>query len=171
LSSYQPTGASYKVIWIARLPQIDLPLEKPPCMLPPISWPRRMVRQLIPRRQLRDCCMYHATDWHSVSRATIRIARQAARRSVASEEWEDRLMELTAKLPEPEREAAQSLLWPGAGIDIGRLAGQRQFSYADGRHRARAMMDAGVRRTVVTHWHWPDDKPWWRRWQSVLKED
>jgi hypothetical protein len=40
------------------------------------------------------------------------------------------------------------------------LAGQASRSAEQ-----RTYPGAGVRRTVVTHWHWPDDKPWWRRWQ------
>jgi hypothetical protein len=158
LTSFEPR-AGYRVIWVARLPQIDLPLEAPECMVPGISWAERVIRQAIPRRQVRDCCSYHAADWHAASKAAIRIARQAYRGDPDEEELGDRVLDLAAAagLSELEQQAAESLAYPGCGIDIGRAAGERHLSYMDGRHRARAMMDAGVRRTVIAHWIWPDD--------------
>jgi hypothetical protein len=156
LTRFEPR-AGYRVIWVARLPRIDLPLEKPECMVPGISWPQRVIRQVRPQRQARDCCLPHATDWHLASKAAIRIARQACRGNPDEEELIDRLYELTeaSGLPERERGAVWSLLWPGCGIFIDRHAGKR--GYFDGRHRARAIMDAGVRRTVIARWIWPNE--------------
>jgi hypothetical protein len=53
------------------------------------------------------------------------------------------------------REAGQAdelilQLLDACGIQIWRPLGERRWTYANGRHRARALMDAGVRRIVVT---------------------
>jgi hypothetical protein len=126
-------------------------------MVPGISWRQRMIRQIRPQRQGRDCCLEHATDWHLASKAAIRIAPQAYRGDPDYEELTDRLLELieASGLPEREQEAVSSLLWPGCGIQIDRHASG--LFYFDGRHRARGMMDAGVRRTVIARWIWPDE--------------
>jgi hypothetical protein len=42
------------------------------------------------------------------------------------------------------------LLDEACGIKIWRPPDERSWTYANGRHRARALMDAGVRRIVVT---------------------
>jgi len=42
------------------------------------------------------------------------------------------------------------LLHEDCGIRIRRPTGQRRWTYDDGRHRARALMDAGVRRVLAT---------------------
>ena len=44
-----------KVISVMRLPQIDPPFAEDQCwrdgcMMPPITWPQRVIRQLFPRR-------------------------------------------------------------------------------------------------------------------------
>jgi hypothetical protein len=42
------------------------------------------------------------------------------------------------------------LLAEDCGICIWSPLGQRRWTYQDGRHRARALMDAGARRALVT---------------------
>jgi hypothetical protein len=53
------------------------------------------------------------------------------------------------ELQGPERQAAWSLLNPEDGIALNHMGGELVLSYADGMHRAHALLVAGVRRTVV----------------------
>jgi hypothetical protein len=57
-----------------------------------------------------------------------------------------------AGLPEREREAAHTLLFPANGIQLAVLAGDRWPSYINGQHRSYVMQETGVRRTVVIEW-------------------
>jgi hypothetical protein len=53
------------------------------------------------------------------------------------------------RLSEDERTTALMLLDPDCGIQIWRRPGERYWTYTEGRHRARALMDAGVRRILI----------------------
>ena len=53
-------------------------------------------------------------------------------------------------LSEDERSTAMLLLAEDCGIQISRSPGERRWTYDEGRHRARALMDAGVHRILIT---------------------
>jgi hypothetical protein len=55
-----------------------------------------------------------------------------------------------ARLSEDEHRTAMLLLNEICGIHLWRSPGRWRWTYQDGRHRARALMDAGVRRILVT---------------------
>lgn len=146
-----------QVISVMRLPQIDPPFAenqrwRDGCMMPPITWPQRRIRQLFPRRGVRDCCYYHRLDWHAIAEAVLMVASQVSLAEPDSDETDDLRYELLrgARLTEDEHTVAYLLLSEGSGIEIWHPAGRRCWTYQDGRHRARALMDAGVRRILVT---------------------
>jgi hypothetical protein len=146
-----------KVIWVMRLPQIDPPFAEDQhwrdgCMMPPITWRQRFLRQVFPRRGVRDCCHYHMQDFHAIAAAVITAYRQISRRRLEAEEADELMFQLLqdAGLTEAEQMTAALLLSEDCGIRIWRAPGERRWTYQEGRHRARALMDAGVRRILVT---------------------
>jgi hypothetical protein len=54
------------------------------------------------------------------------------------------------RLSEDEHSTAVLLLAEDCGIQISRSPGERRWTYDEGRHRARALMDAGVHRILIT---------------------
>lgn len=36
-------------------------------MMPPLTWPQRLARQVFPRRDVRECCYYHRQDFHAIA--------------------------------------------------------------------------------------------------------
>lgn len=53
-----------KLIWVVRLPPIDPAFTEDQrgrdgCMMPALGWRQRVLRQVFPRRGVRDCCYYH----------------------------------------------------------------------------------------------------------------
>jgi hypothetical protein len=140
-----------------RLPQLDPPFAEDQrwrdgCMMPPITWRQRLLRQVFPCRGVRDCCHYHRQDFHAIAAAVITAYRQISRRGLDDEEADELMFQWVrdAELTEAERMTAMLLLSEDCGIQIGRPPGQRRWTYQQGRHRARALMDAGVRRILVT---------------------
>jgi hypothetical protein len=130
-----------------------------------ISWPARLLRQLVRRTGTRECCEYHSVNWHRVSRAAIRIARRAARRGARGDELAGQaraLAESAKDLTRQERAAAATLLCPAEGIQLYRSGGWR-MAYVNGQHRSQALLDAGVRRTVIVNWQQPPAKNHARR--------
>lgn len=53
-----------------------------------------------------------------------------------------------------ELDALGTLTDPADGIQIEHSDGSR--FYINGQHKAQAMLDQGVRRTVTIRWHYPD---------------
>jgi hypothetical protein len=154
--TWQP-GNARRTVWVMRLPQIDPPFAEDQrgrdgCMMPPLSWYRRVLRQAFPRHGTRDCCHYHRQDFHAIA-ATVNAVHRQLRRSgldgADADELRFRLLD-EAGLGEDEHRTAMLLLDEDCGIGIWRPPGQRRWTYQEGRHRARALMDAGVRRIPIT---------------------
>jgi len=137
----------YDTALVALLPQ-PRPFRETACMSAGVPWWRRIGRQLIPRRGPRSCCWYHGGDWRTVSAVAIRLVRQAQAAGVAHDELEAFLMGHAdfEKLSAWEQAALWSLLF-----DTIRPYKPWPFrdGYNNGQHRAQAMIDAGVRRTLV----------------------
>jgi hypothetical protein len=143
----------YGIRWVATLPR-PRPFRQPDCM--PAAGPRllqRLTRQLLPRRDDGDCCWYHGGDWAQVSRTAIRLVREAK----ASNVPEDEIARVVVARAESDGvsgwklAALDSLVDPTVGIFVDR-DGTSSF-YVNGQHRAQAMLDAGVRRTlIVRYW-------------------
>lgn len=138
----------WRVAWTILLPRPEGMNRG--CITTAPPWWRCLARQVIPRRTTRDCCYYHRVNWRQVSAAAIRITRQARREGLAGEAFGDRVAVLAAAqgLPEQEEEALADLLTDHSAIQPGPRFRFRA-GYTNGRHRTTAMLDAGVRRTVI----------------------
>jgi hypothetical protein len=102
---------------------------------------------------VRDCCYYHRQDFHAIAATVLTIHRQLERSGLEGEDAHELMLQLLQEsgLPEKEHQTAMLLLAEeDCGIELWRPHGQRRWTYYGGRHRARALMDAGVRRILVT---------------------
>ena len=145
------------VAWVMRLPQIDPPFAEDQrgrdgCMMPSLSWLQRLRRQLLPRHGVRDCCYYHRQDFHAIAAVVNAAYRQLRRSDLRGDDLDELRYKLVgeAQLSDDERTTALMLLDADCGIQIWRPPGERHWIYTEGRHRARALMDAGVRRILIT---------------------
>ena len=146
-----------KLAWVVRLPPIDPPFAEDQrwrdgCMMAPLSWRQRVLRQLFPRRDVRNCCYYHGQDFHAIAAAVNAVHRQLRRSGVDGDDADELTFRLLDGygLSEDEHSTAVLLLAEDCGIQISRSPGERRWTYDEGRHRARALMDAGVHRILVT---------------------
>lgn len=143
----------YKVRWLVTMPPIDPPIARD-CMATSMTMPTRLAHQVTGHSVIRDCCWHHGVDWHQMSAMAVTLARRLRREHITDED--DRLTranDLTCALSEDQRGAVLSLLSPDDGITVHHEAGdRRRLSYQNGRKRTHAMLEAGVRRTVVVRW-------------------
>ncbi|MQS16434.1 hypothetical protein F7Q99_30630 [Streptomyces kaniharaensis] len=123
------------------------------CMPAGTSWWRRWWRQAVPTRQVHDCCWYHRGDWHTVNRMAIAILAEGTEAGVAADDMADFADEraMKAGADEWQQEALYSLFSLGVAIMPCEGGG-----YVNGQHRSQAMLDAGVRHTVVVRDVWPE---------------
>ncbi|WP_146765932.1 hypothetical protein [Micromonospora noduli] len=135
----------YVLAWVALFPK-PAPFRQAVCMSAGTTLWRRLARQFVPYRGARGCCWYHGGDWHTVSRVAIRLVREAQAAGVPHEDipYQVGQQAATISLSDWEREALLSLL-----IDTIRPYRPFEGGYNNGQHRAQAMLDAGVRRTLV----------------------
>lgn len=152
----------YEVAAVVGLPTPDLDGE-PVCMLAGTPWWRRLGRQVMPRRRPLTCCWYHGVDWAKATEAAI--AALAAADAEPREHDPD-------EHPEDERMIAAVAALRAQGLDERVLeAAETLFvaaiqpegpdgvvPYINGRHRVQAMLDAGVRRTVIGRWIEPRER-------------
>jgi hypothetical protein len=150
---YSETGRSNRCMWRG------MPL-----------W-ERLGRQVV-RRRPRDCCYYHGVDWRRVAFEARRIAHQVPLAAQLPPWWPEddsgeaekayehawqphrdaRDLAAACDLPEREREAVWELLDPATAIWL-HHAGSSSLDYQNGRHRAHALMSAGVRWVPVIRHH------------------
>lgn len=133
---------------VVTLPRPDRDADRA-CRPAGISRRQVWIRQLRPRRGGTDCCWYHGGDWHEVSAAAIEALSQA---HAAGVEDEDLALEALRRAKRTgwdgwRWEALESLL-----IDPIQVDEEAPDRHVNGRHRTQAMLEAGVRRTVVGHW-------------------
>jgi hypothetical protein len=136
----------YPTRWLIRFPR-PRPFRED-CMKGGLPLRRRLGRQLIPRHTARDCCWYHGGDWHHVCEAAIRLVRHAQRARIPGNDIAHHVLtQPEAKhLSEWERQALYSLLHDPIHLS------ENRRSYVNGQHRAQAMLDVGVHRTIVITW-------------------
>ncbi|MFD3334630.1 hypothetical protein ACFWV1_18520 [Streptomyces sp. NPDC058700] len=125
------------------------PFREPGCMPAGISWWRRWARQILPRRGARTCCWYHGGDWHTVNTMALQVLKQARARSVDPQDMTNLAVDhaTATGATDWQTQALTSLFSIANAIQPG-----SQSSYINGQHRAQAMLDAGVRRTVALHY-------------------
>ncbi|MGW2100164.1 hypothetical protein ACWCPX_21105 [Streptomyces olivaceoviridis] len=132
---------------VARLAR-PRPFREPACMPAGVPWWRRLLRQVLPRRGARSCCWYHGGDWHRVNTMAIEVLGRARAQGVDPAGMEEfaTAHATTAGATGWETQALATLFNVANAIQPSRGTG-----YINGQHRAQAMLEAGVRRTVVLH--------------------
>jgi hypothetical protein len=151
MDEYEPR---YSFRWVLMLPRQDPVIAGRQCMSG-MAWRQRLARQIWPRTELRDCCWHHGLGWPQASASAVAIARQIRRERIRGEGgMGDRAFDLieATGLSGEQRDAVFILVPPSCGITLDVLAGGNRLSYIDGRKRSHALMEAGVRRTVVIRW-------------------
>ena len=141
---------SYFVVPVLRLP-VPTEMDNPACMTRPrAARLRRYGRQLFPTHSVAECCWHHQGDWHVVAETAVRLVRRAQGEGYEGARIGERAMDIADDegIDGWYLDALMSLVEAGMAIQVHRdAAGER--SYIDGRHRVTAMLDAGVRETVV----------------------
>lgn len=147
--------ARFVTVAVVTLPRPDMDGDLP-CMMAGTPWWRRLARQVVPHRSARGCCWYHGGDWFVACATAIRLLRNV-------------LVELGEDAEHDERLCAALQLARDENLDNWTLAAVESLlidpiqpdrdggGYINGRHRSQAMLDAGVRRTVVEYWDWPEN--------------
>ncbi|MFD5066146.1 hypothetical protein, partial [Streptomyces sp. NPDC058394] len=122
------------------------PFREPGCMPVGVSWWRRWTRQVLPRHTVRTCCWYHGGDWHTVNAMALDVLRRSREQSVEPDDMREYAVAHAgvAGATEWETEALATLFDTGDAIQP-----DPAVRYINGQHRSQAMLDAGVRRTVV----------------------
>ncbi|MDX3186606.1 hypothetical protein ABT248_31620 [Streptomyces sp. NPDC000971] len=132
----------YVVMDVADLPE-PTPFREA-CMTPL----RRILNRLLRRT---SCCWYHQQDWSKVSELGIQLIEHARNDGKTDHEISEQFIAMARELGTSNKDlmALKSLLEPSVAIapHLGENA-----TYTNGNHRARAMKDADVTRTVVATW-------------------
>jgi len=145
----------YKIEWVLRIPR-PAPFRNRGCMPPRSPWWRDVMRQLVPRRIARPCCWMHQGDWHQVSRTAITLVRQAQQDGIADEDIYEHVVAQAegAGITGWQLGALDCLVNSADGIQLDTDDNRRRF-FINGQHKTRAMLDQGVRRTIIVQWQWP----------------
>ncbi|MFD9596789.1 hypothetical protein ACFWA9_29130 [Kitasatospora sp. NPDC059973] len=142
----------FEVMAVWRLSRPE-PFRAPKCMPAGTRWWRRWLRQAVPSHRVRDCCWYHRGDWHAVNRMALAFLAEGVEAGVAVEDMARFADERSAAAGADkwQRQALDSLFSLAVAITPSEGGG-----FVNGQHRAQAMLDAGVRRTVVVRDVWPE---------------
>ncbi|SFT31424.1 hypothetical protein SAMN04487982_11960 [Streptomyces sp. ok210] len=137
----------FEAFAVARLAR-PRPFREPVCMPTGEPWWRRWVRQVLPRRSARTCCWYHGGDWHTVNAMALQVLERARVQSVDPDDMEEfaTAHAAAAGATQWQTEALATLFNTADAIQPASEVG-----YINGQHRSQAMLEAGVRRTVVLH--------------------
>ncbi|PRY53532.1 hypothetical protein [Glycomyces artemisiae] len=144
----------YDVTPVWRLPYPDpAELEHPPCIRRGIGPFARSVRRLLPKAPTL-CCWFHDGSWAQVSEAAIGLVEAKAAEGLVGDELVDAVTATVQEIEPPTKwfgEAVMSLIDGGEPINYGSVADWKDGKpfYIGGRHRAMAMMQQGVHRTVT----------------------
>lgn len=142
----------YDITPVWRLPYPD-DLEHPYCVARGIGPFARLAKRLLPpTSRQRYCCWYHRGPWAEASETAIGIVEAETATGRLGDELVDAVTKRADRIePTWQREAVLSLVDGGEPINIGSVDdwqdGDRE--YVGGRHRAMAMIQQGVRRTVT----------------------
>ncbi|GLF98028.1 hypothetical protein [Streptomyces yaizuensis] len=122
------------------------PFREPGCMPAGVRWWRRWARQMRPRRAAWSCCWYHGGGWRAVSVMALDVLRRARAQGVEAEDMQESAVAHAAAAGATgwETEALAGLFSVADAIQPDSEGG-----YINGQHRGQALLEAGVRRTVV----------------------
>lgn len=140
---------SYVVTPLATLPTPEA-LDRPACMNRRVPTWRRTYRRLVPSCEGRSCSWYHGGDWHRVNANAIRLVAQAHAAGATGTDVGDHAVDAAKAegISGWQLEALESLLViEPVRIELGDYPADRW--YDNGRHRVTAMLETGVRRTIV----------------------
>lgn len=103
------------------------------------------------RRGSLTCCWYHGGDWHRVNvmARTVLARARTNGTDVGGMKEAARAYAHQTGAGEWQAQALVSLFDPGVAIQAD------DEDYTNGNHRTRAMLDAGVPRTIVLQTAWP----------------
>lgn len=144
----------FRVVPVTRLIGSDYTTEKVPsgCM------GRRALLWRVLRRFRVRCCWYHGGDWRPVIELAVRLLRQAQQIKL-DERFEIARYVLDQPVAKSLSGWQREALWSLFRDPITPPEEGEEF-YANGRHRARALRDAGVKQVVVADKVWIyDDAP------------
>lgn len=145
----------YQAEWVWRIPR-PAPFRNQACMPPRRPPWRDAARQLMPRYTPRRCCWMHQGDWRQVSRTAITLVRQAHRDGVAGDDIHRHVVAQAraAGITGWQLDALDCLVNSADGIQLDTDENGRRF-FINGQHKTRAMLDQGVRRTIIVQWQEP----------------
>jgi hypothetical protein len=145
----------YSTEWVLRIPR-PVPFRNRRCMPPRRPWWRDALRQLAPQHTGRDCCWMHQGDWHQVSRTAITLVRQAQCDGIVGEDICGHVLSQAraAGVTGWQLDALECLVNCYDGIQLDTGDDGRRF-FINGQHKTRAMLDQGVRRTIIVQWQSP----------------
>lgn len=147
----------YDITPVADLPLPD-DLESPLCMSGGITAATRTWRQLRPHTKPRTCCWFHAGDWHQASHHARTLVENLYLPPSTGDEDDDPFEIVRDRLRGAGlsgwmHEAVHSLICGGEPINIGSTEDwqdpDQEPCYVGGRHRALAMMQQGVKKTIT----------------------
>jgi hypothetical protein len=97
----------------------------------------------------------HQGDWHQVSRTAIALVRQALRDGIATENIYEHVtaQARAAGIIGWQLDALDCLMDSYNAIQIDADTDGKRF-FVNGQHKTRAMLDQGVRRTIIVRWQW-----------------
>ncbi|MFM9373226.1 hypothetical protein [Streptomyces sp. Da 82-17] len=134
----------FEEVTVRSLPK-PRPFREDACMPAGIGWARRWIRQIRPRRGSRTCCWYHRGDWHEVNAMARKVLQRARAADVEPKDMETFAREhAAASGADAWQTKALATLF---NVDDAIVADGE--GYVNGQHRAQAMLDAGVRTTIV----------------------
>ncbi|MGW6796795.1 hypothetical protein [Streptomyces chartreusis] len=127
------------------------------CMSGGTPWWRPWAKRVFPEHGERSCCWYHSGDWHRVNRMALDALSRAQQEGVTAEDMANYASEYAVAVgaSQWEKEVLRTLY---SIADAIQPSGDGYISngFINGQHRVQAMVDAGVRRTVVLRHLWPD---------------
>lgn len=138
---------------VARLP-LPEPFRADACMPTGRGNRGRLIRQLLPQRPAQDCCWYHSGDWRQVTQMLTSATglHKPGQQLELTDDLRHELIDRIKKRTPPGswlREAATSLLIDPIVIYI-----PTEEGWINGQHRGQAMLDAGVRFTLLETVPW-----------------
>ena len=106
------------------------------------------------------CCWYHARNWAAINKRAVRLVEEAHRLGASNAEQVRKFVDAQVGQPgglfggrAEDHDALLTLFNAHRAL----LIGPSNNGFTNGQHRAQAMTDQRVKRTVVLRWTYPTD--------------
>jgi hypothetical protein len=142
----------YDVTPVWRLPYPDELPEEPWCIARGVGPFARLAKRMLPPSGPRFCCWFHGGSWSEASETAISIVEAESAKGIEGEELVDAVTERADRIESRWlRQAVSSLVDGGEPLHFeGDSDWVRDGRFwVGGRHRAMAMIQQNVRRTVT----------------------